>query len=581
MNKSIAFLVSSVALLAFTACSKDVNEVPEIMTGELAVCPLNDATDVTKGYVEGSTFVETGYEYIHGTKSQALRTMQLSAYLTPQNGAAGNYFVDKTFSAASDALTETTWWNTNTVNGAHDPIYWPVGGNLDFLAYSVSSEVSGEGKSHNVTAVWDETNAASMVTLSVPGENTQNDILFASVAGVLAATDSSPVSLTFKHAQSWLEFVLTGTSDEVNKDGVVTLNRIELENIYNAGTLSIRNNGGNASAKWDFTGEDKQNIKVDDFNSDGRLTASPKYYDMLIPQQAKTAFVIYYTLGSDSKELSYRFTTDQKTWLMGEKYIYTISITASEVSVSPKVTPWSAPVQGFNFAVSVKSSDETKGTVSIKNSSVIGGHLEGNTIRFDTWGGLAEISAVSTDPNRFVFTQWNDGNTDNVRTIVATRDFDYVAGFTDVLYSIKAVPADGCEDMGSVSGGGDSFLYNSEATLKATPKDPSKYLFLDWSDLNSDAVRTVTVTENSEYEARFTCRISIRVKDGDEGKGTADVVYTGVNKAMLTAAPNGSYQVKWYVKNGSEQHLVASNLDQISVEVTEPTEYIVAFVETI
>lgn len=54
--------------------------------------------------------------------------------------------------------------------------------------------------------------------------------------------------------------------------------------------------------------------------------------------------------------------------------------------------------------------------------------------------------------------------------------------------------------LGTVSGGG-SYASGATATIKATPK--SGCHFVKWSDDNTDATRTVTVTENKTYTATF------------------------------------------------------------------------------
>ena len=327
MKKILVF--AFMAVFALVGCNKmEDSRIAPPSKNEMSLVPMNH---VTKGYALGTTFDDCTYETLHGEQSTSFRTMQISAFLHPQNGEEGNYFVDKTYANG----TGMTWWNIKP-NGDHDPIYWPVGGTLDFLAYSLSNE---EQSVKNVNVTWNEDNAASQVILDVPGENSQNDILYASAYGIKAPSSAKDVEMFFNHSQAWLEFQLTGSLDS-ESNGIVHFNRIELENVYNAGILTIDNNKGNATAKWDFGAESKKNVEVDNEYGVGLLGSDVQYLDMLIPQQKKTAFVLYYTLGSDDQELSYRFSTDLKTWLMGEKYIYKINITTSEVTVKPEVTEW-------------------------------------------------------------------------------------------------------------------------------------------------------------------------------------------------------------------------------------------------
>ena len=502
------FILLAAAVMSLAACNR-VEPVQPRQNGEMSVIPINsNAVSGTKGYVENSSFVETTYETLHGTKAQNLRTMQISAYLHPQNGEDKNYFVDKTYSAKTDALTETVWWNTNTVGGAHDPIYWPVGGTLDFLAYSVSAEQSGAGRSVNVNATWDETNASSKVVLTVPGENSQNDILYAGIAGIASSTGANAVPLQFNHSQAWLQFALTGSTDEANPDGIVTLKRIELENVYNAGTLSVSNNRGNTIAKWDFTEETKQNIEVDNLSNVSKLNAAPQYLDMLIPQQAKTAFVLYYTLGSNASELSYRFTTDQKTWLMGEKYIYNINITTSEVTVAPKVAQWNE-VNEYNYTVKLKKTFDDGAVTPTFTPAEAFTEMDTDadgitTYACNTWGAQITLEAAATDPA--IFVKWSDGNTENPRTFSIYADTEIPEAifaepftltlkktFDDGTVTPTFTPADGFTEISTDADGVTTYYFfeAGQVELEAVPTSPAT--FTKWSDDNTDNPRAIAI----------------------------------------------------------------------------------------
>ena len=71
--------------------------------------------------------------------------------------------------------------------------------------------------------------------------------------------------------------------------------------------------------------------------------------------------------------------------------------------------------------ISVISADETKGKVS--------------------GGGLIEkdksVTLTATAEDCFAFDQWNDGNTENPRTVTVTGDAKYTAYFTNAQYKIK------------------------------------------------------------------------------------------------------------------------------------------------
>ncbi|MCQ2295420.1 MAG: leucine-rich repeat protein [Bacteroidales bacterium] len=103
----------------------------------------------------------------------------------------------------------------------------------------------------------------------------------------------------------------------------------------------------------------------------------------------------------------------------------------------------------------------------------------------------------------FHFLHWQDGNSDNPRTISVTSDSTFVAYFEadepeEVFYTISVSSAD--EAMGSVCGSG-SYAEGESATLTATAN--AGFHFLHWQDGNSDNPRTISVTSDSTFVAYF------------------------------------------------------------------------------
>lgn len=337
MMKTFFFAVA--AVVALTACNKNGSTVdtPE-MTKEMSVMAVNQKS-MTKGYATGATFEDIAYDEIHAADPHATpRTMMLSTYLTPQNGTPGNYFVAEEF-AVNDV---DNLWHATPAR------YWPIGGTLDFLAYSVKNDFA-EDKVH-----WDANNAAGSLSINVTPVYSQDDILFSSVSGRASSTGSAAVPMEFKHAQAWIEFRVCAT-----KADVVMLNEITLENIYDCGDLNIKNNGGDALARWDFREYRSADRTVDDtFEVYGSTSGAPKYIivddgdpasdtdweylDMLIPEQGKTAIILKYELaGNDAgQQLTYRFDLDNENWLQGKKYVYDITMSVNEITIQPSVATW-------------------------------------------------------------------------------------------------------------------------------------------------------------------------------------------------------------------------------------------------
>ena len=111
-------------------------------------------------------------------------------------------------------------------------------------------------------------------------------------------------------------------------------------------------------------------------------------------------------------------------------------------------------------------------------------------------GQIVSISAIAYSGYHFV--QWNDGNTDNPRTIVFMRDTAFTAEFAKNSYNISAITLN---DQYGTTSGSDSALYQDQVTISATPADC--YRFDKWNDGNTDNPRIVTVTENKTYIAYF------------------------------------------------------------------------------
>ncbi|MBQ1653352.1 MAG: leucine-rich repeat protein, partial [Bacteroidales bacterium] len=151
--------------------------------------------------------------------------------------------------------------------------------------------------------------------------------------------------------------------------------------------------------------------------------------------------------------------------------------------------------------ITVTSADETQGTASGS-----GDYAEG-----------LEIEISATPAEHYHFAQWNDGNTDNPRTITVTSDSTFTAVFAINQHTVTVVSAD--TEMGTVSESG-TYDYGTEIQISATPADG--YGFVAWNDGNTDNPRTVIVTEDITYTATFGVLRTISVVSADETMGTVE-----------------------------------------------------------
>lgn len=146
------------------------------------------------------------------------------------------------------------------------------------------------------------------------------------------------------------------------------------------------------------------------------------------------------------------------------------------------------------LSVSVSGNYYTVTVVS--DNSEMGGVSGGGTFLNGT---VTTIAATAYSGYHFV--QWNDGNTDTIRTITVTADTTYIAYFeaTAQYYTITVLSAD--ETMGTVSGNG-IYQQGETATITAIPYEG--YQFSRWNDGVTDNPRTLVVTADATFIANFT-----------------------------------------------------------------------------
>ena len=245
--------------------------------------------------------------------------------------------------------------------------------------------------------------------------------------------------------------------------------------------------------------------------------------------------------------------------------------------------PWSTqadfqtPEEGGNetyYTITANSATPSMGTVTGGGS-----YLEGST---------ATLTATPNQGYRFV--QWQDGVTTNPRSVTVTADATYTAYFEAIpTYTITVQANDAT--MGTVTGSG-VYEENSTVTISATPNQG--YQFVQWSDGETAATRTITVTADATYTANFAPEgtelnyydVTVSVNDPAMGSvqgGGTHIVEGSV--ITLTAVPNPGYRfVQWQDGNTDNPRQVTVTEDMsftatfealpeytITVNVNDPT----------
>jgi hypothetical protein len=118
------------------------------------------------------------------------------------------------------------------------------------------------------------------------------------------------------------------------------------------------------------------------------------------------------------------------------------------------------------------------------------------------------VRIIASPASGYRFVKWEDGNEDNPRNIMVTKDEVYMAVFekntdpvTDsTLYTINAVSID--DQLGLVLGSSKNIAYGTKITLIAQVSFDG-YHFAGWSDGNTENPRQLTVTEDKVIVALF------------------------------------------------------------------------------
>ncbi len=321
MKKLFIFAAAAATVLLASCNKEEAKKSSDAIQQEISVTSVA----LTKGYVEADKFVDTPYDALHPSDNQTDRTLVMSSFLTPQSGASTNYFVGELFAKGTE--TDHPLWH-------HTPaIYWPMGGTLDFLAYSSTIPFSG-------TAVkWSEENAANECVLYVSEEYLQDDVLYGGVKG-RQTLGGAPVAMQFKHTQAWIQFQIKVQDASMNN--IIKINDITIKNLQTRGELTIKG-GESPEAKWNFNSETAFDRAMDDtygILAPAYISDEVGYMDMLVPEQPQTEFVIHYTMAGQDAVLEYSCNLATAQWQKGKKYIYEITFKPYEITVDPSVVPF-------------------------------------------------------------------------------------------------------------------------------------------------------------------------------------------------------------------------------------------------
>ena len=156
----------------------------------------------------------------------------------------------------------------------------------------------------------------------------------------------------------------------------------------------------------------------------------------------------------------------------------------------------------------------------------------------------SRITITAVSGNHHHFSHWNDGNTENPRTVTLTQDTSFTAIFEPNSYFIST----SCNDssMGTVIGGG-LYVYNTTQTLEAEPAEG--HHFIRWTDGNTDNPRNILIEGDASYTAVFAIdTLTVNVSSNNMVYGTVNGGGTFVYGSPCTIeaeAYSGYVFVRW------------------------------------
>ncbi len=183
-------------------------------------------------------------------------------------------------------------------------------------------------------------------------------------------------------------------------------------------------------------------------------------------------------------------------------------------------------------------------TITVLSNNILLGSVSGGGEYLE--GTIIEISATPSPHS--VFTGWDDGNTDNPRSITVTQDMTLTAIFEAAQETYEIIVESNNLLLGNVYGGG-TYAANASITIGAVPNNG--VYFTGWQDGNTDNPRNIIVIGDATYTAYFapepvqTYTITVQY-DENQGYVMGGGNYVAGSTATLAAIANDNYYfVKW------------------------------------
>ena len=201
------------------------------------------------------------------------------------------------------------------------------------------------------------------------------------------------------------------------------------------------------------------------------------------------------------------------------------------------------------FTLNVSSADESKGTTT-----------QGGAYDEDS-----EILIYAAAKSGYKFSKWNDGSTDNPRTVKMIGNLSFVAQFEPFIpVPTYTITANAKAIEGTAVGSG-IYEAGTQATLAGVGN--TGYHFVKWADGNTTNPRQVTVTADASYTAQFekdAAKYTLTTSSTNASQGTAygqGKYEESSNVAIFAVANDGYHFTQWHDGNTENPRMVTVSND--------------------
>lgn len=178
-----------------------------------------------------------------------------------------------------------------------------------------------------------------------------------------------------------------------------------------------------------------------------------------------------------------------------------------------------------------------------------------------------------TSNTGFAFDHWNDGNTDNPRTVAVTKDTSFTAFYSAAKINVSITTANATQ--GSVTDLSGIHYYSDEITISATAN--YGYHFTGWSDNVTTNPRTITLIKDTTIQAQFAINqyeISVNCNETERGTVSGGGSFKYLTDNTILATANYGYEfVHWSDNNTDNPRTIHLTCDTAFTAVFAPKVY--------